>query len=115
MKAEAEDIEWADKDLAATTATWRFAFYHYPNFNIGGHASTWGRNTVVPMFRKHGIDLAFSGHSHLYERFYPLVPLQEPKVHPITYVVTGGGAHPATAPPRIRAWPVTPPSPISSS
>ena len=100
MKAEPEDVAWADKDLAATTATWRFAFYHYPNFNIGGHASRWGRSTVVPMFRKHGIDLAFSGHSHLYERFYPLAPLQEPKVHPITYVVTGGGGAPSygTAP-----------------
>ena len=100
MKAEAEDIEWADKDLAATTAIWRFAYYHVPNFNIGGHASRWGRSTVVPMFRKHGIDLAISGHSHLYERFYPLAPLQEPKVHPITYVVSGGGGAPlyGTAP-----------------
>ena len=52
------------------------------------------------MFRKRGIDLAFSGDSHIYERFCPLVPLNEPNVHPVTYVVSGGGGAPAygTAP-----------------
>lgn len=89
-----DELAWLDKDLAATKATWKFAIYHYPSFNIGGHGAKWGQGNLVPLFRKHKLDVSITGHSHLYERFYPLVPLDEPKAHPVTYIVSGGGGAP---------------------
>jgi len=95
LQSVSEDaLAWAEKDLAATKAVWKFAFYHYPSFNIGGHAGAWGQTTVVPILRKHKVDVTITGHSHLYERYYPLVPLKDPKAHPITHVVSGGGGAP---------------------
>ncbi|MCK5456099.1 MAG: hypothetical protein KAI45_03165, partial [Melioribacteraceae bacterium] len=42
------------------------------------------------LFRENKIDIVFAGHSHLYERFYPLKPLSQPDSWAVTYITTGG-------------------------
>jgi len=85
---------WLEKDLAASKAEWKFAAYHKPTFNVGGHASRWGGWDVWPILQKHGVDAVFSGHSHLYERFRPIGEKGE---KPIIQIVTGGGGAPSAA------------------
>jgi acid phosphatase type 7 len=41
------------------------------------------REDLEPLFVKHGADLVFSGHDHVYERTVPITG--------VTYVVSGGG------------------------
>jgi hypothetical protein len=84
-------VEWLEEDLAASQAEWKFVCYHTPTFNVGGHGSRWGQEDVLPIMEKYGVDFAFYGHSHLYERFLPIGP---PGEKPIIHVVSGGGGAP---------------------
>jgi hypothetical protein len=95
-------IAWLDADLAATTKTWKFVFFHVPAYsNGGGHG---GDATIAaalgPVFASRGVDIVFQGHNHFYTRTYPISggaavdQGQEPAyfnpLGPI-YVTAGGG------------------------
>jgi len=84
-------LEWFRQDLSAHPAQWTFVIYHQPSFNVGGHASRWGRQDFLPVMYEHGVDFAMAGHSHLYERFRPIAV---EGALPITFIVTGGGGAP---------------------
>ena len=63
---------------------------HRPTYNLGGHRVAWGKDVWPELFRENKIDIVFAGHSHLYERFYPLRPMSKPDAWPVTYITTGG-------------------------
>ena len=84
-------IKWFKKDMAASKTKWRFVYMHRPCYNMGGHHSTWGRGVWPELFRKFKVDIVFAGHSHQYERFFPLRPSYQPESWPVTYITTGGG------------------------
>ena len=86
-------LQWLDQDLAASKAPWKVAMYHEPSFNFGGHHSKSARQTFLPLFVKYGVDVVFTGHSHLYERFKPLVA-DAAAGRVITFITTGGGGAP---------------------
>jgi len=85
-------VQWLKEDLAANEAEWTFVSYHRPTFNIGGHASDWGKEDVLPVLEEHEVDLVITGHSHLYERFKPIGA--EGK-KPLIHIVSGGGGAPS--------------------
>lgn len=85
-----EMIEWFKKDISSSDARWNFVYMHRPCYNLGGHRSTWGRDKWPDLFRKYKVDIVFAGHSHIYERFYPIRPQIEQNSWPITYITTGG-------------------------
>jgi len=85
-----EMISWFKKDIESADAKWNFVYMHRPCYNLGGHRSAWGRDTWPELFRKYGVDIVFAGHSHQYERFYPVRPENQPDSHPVTYITTGG-------------------------
>jgi len=89
-----EMIAWCKKDLAASKATWKFVFYHVPTYDVGSHRSRWGRDDLLPIFRKHRVDFVLTGHSHSYQRFRPMFTRGENETHPITHIVTAGGGAP---------------------
>ena len=68
-------LDWLDADLAATTKTWRVAFFHHTIFSVGNHG-TWGdigtnerlRKKLAPILQNRGVQLAMFGHDHMYER-----------------------------------------------
>jgi predicted phosphodiesterase len=94
---------WLDRDLAASKAEWKIVCYHQPTFNVAGHESDWGREQVLPVFQKHGVDLVLAGHSHVHERF---VPIGEPGTKPIIYMVlnsTGGVVRSTSPSPMLAA------------
>ena len=43
------------------------------------------REELIYLFKKYNVDMVFSGHNHVYERF---------EVDGINYIVTGGGGSP---------------------
>jgi len=104
-----ENVQWLDQDLAAAKAPWKIAMYHAPTFNLEGHKSDAVRTTFLPVFEKYGVDVVVAGHSHMYERFVPLVRKGPPVAgaaagareaagaaapRPITFITAGGGGAP---------------------
>jgi acid phosphatase type 7 len=92
-----EMLEWLDRDLAASKAEWKIVFCHHPSYDAGRHHTEWGRDSFVPVFRRHKVDLVIAGHSHGYQRTVPLCTPGENEDAPITYLVAAGGGAPLSA------------------
>jgi tartrate-resistant acid phosphatase type 5 len=74
---------WLARSLRTSPAPVKIAVFHHPPFSVGGHGSHLVvRESWVPLFERHGMDLVLSGHNHLYEHA---------RVRGVDYVVTGGG------------------------
>jgi hypothetical protein len=68
-----KQLEWLDKELAASGSDWKIAFFHHPLYSSGGtHGSAdLQRELLEPIFLKHGVNVAIGGHEHFYERLKP--------------------------------------------
>ena len=81
-----EQLQWLEKELAASGSEWKIAFFHHPIYSSGGrHGSdTALRDQLEPIFLKHNVNVVLSGHDHFYERIKPQKGIQ--------YFVVGGSA-----------------------
>ena len=82
--------EWLKADLAAHPSVLKFAFWHYPLYSDNPQESTdtflQGSNYLEGLLKQNGVDLAFTGHAHIYERnLASAVGLPN-------YITGGGGA-----------------------
>jgi hypothetical protein len=65
---------WLASDLENTNSDWIFAYWHHPPYTKGSHDSDAERELVemreniMPILEAGGVDMVFSGHSHIYER-----------------------------------------------
>jgi hypothetical protein len=68
-----KQLEWIDKELAASGSDWKIAFFHHPLYSSGGtHGSAdLQRELLEPIFLKHGVNVVIAGHEHFYERLKP--------------------------------------------
>ena len=65
--------QWIEKDLKASRASWKFAVYHHPAFNVGAvHYHEQHMRHFSPILEKNGVDVVLSGHEHNYQRTMPL-------------------------------------------
>jgi uncharacterized repeat protein (TIGR01451 family) len=83
--------EWLEQDLATHPSQLKFAFFQYPIYadNKQKHSDTFlqGRDSLEGLLSRHGVNIAFSGDAHLYQR--------NVKGHAdslVTYVTGGGGS-----------------------
>ena len=81
---------WLVNELESSdyyASKWQFVFFHHPPYTSGtSHiGNTDVQNYLVPLFEHYGVDIAFNGHVHNYERSYK---------DGIYYIVTGGGGAP---------------------
>ena len=80
-----DQLEWLESTLAGSDAPWIVAMMHHPAYSGGYHGSTMDvRAAFTPLFEQYGVQLAFAGHDHDYQRSVP--------IGGTTYVVTGGAA-----------------------
>ena len=79
-------VEWLQKELAASKARWKIAYMHHPLYSSGErHGSEIDLRVLIePLFLKHGVDVVFAGHDHFYERLKPQKG--------IYYITQGGSA-----------------------
>ncbi|MBO0931322.1 purple acid phosphatase family protein [Fibrella aquatilis] len=69
---------WLKQDLTANTKKWTIVYLHFPPYTQGSHNSeTEGdliaiRQRVNPILERFGVDMVVTGHSHVYERSYPI-------------------------------------------
>ena len=72
-------LQWLKDDLQANNLDWTIVIFHHPPYTKGSHDSDRElggidlpifliREEFTPVFEQYGVDLAYSGHSHIYER-----------------------------------------------
>jgi len=98
--------EWLEKELAASKAVWKFTCHHHPCFSseendYGDHVKGLKGTTfnfgdanarkVVPLYEKYGVDIAFNGHIHVYERTWPIFQMAINQKKGVRYITSGGG------------------------
>jgi predicted phosphodiesterase len=72
---------WLARELGSSEADWNVCFFHHPLYSAGRYATWWRRRALEPLLVRHGADVVFSGHDHLYVRMKPR--------HGILYFVSG--------------------------
>jgi hypothetical protein len=99
-----EQYRWLDQALGRSEATWKFAYHHHPAYSSddNDYGDTWkgkepstlgdpNARHLVALYEKHGVDLAFNGHIHVYERSWPLRGGKVDRDRGVIYVTSGGG------------------------
>ena len=63
-------VKWIDAALADAREEWKIAVFHHPIYSDGDrHGSNVSLRVVLePMLVRHGVDVVFAGHEHIYER-----------------------------------------------
>ena len=77
-------LAWLRSEMARSDAAWKIPVYHRPIYTSGRYATPARlfRNVLEPVFLRHGVKVALSGHEHFYERTHPQ--------QGITYFISGG-------------------------
>jgi hypothetical protein len=86
-------VPWLSSVLAEATTTWKFVFFHHAVYTNASHRpNEYVMTHLVPVFDAGGVDVAFAGHNHLYERTHPIRggAVVEPG-EGVVYVTTGAG------------------------
>jgi 3',5'-cyclic AMP phosphodiesterase CpdA len=70
---DAKQLAWLDETLGSARDDWKICYFHHPLYSDGGrHGSELDLRVVLePLFVRHGVNVVFSGHDHLYERLKP--------------------------------------------
>ena len=104
-KPGSEQYRWLEQALAESKTTWKFTAHHHPCFSsdeddYGDHLTgkpgsfRWGDSNarhLVPLYEKYGVDIAFAGHIHSYERTWPILQMTINQAKGVRYIVSGGG------------------------
>lgn len=80
-----QQVAWFDNTLTLAREPWRIVYFHHPIYSDGGrHGSNIELRVILePILVRHGVQVVFSGHEHLYERLRPQKG--------ITYFIAGSG------------------------
>ncbi|MBI4559975.1 MAG: HEAT repeat domain-containing protein [Candidatus Hydrogenedentes bacterium] len=92
-----QTMAWLDEDLTRSKKKHEFVLHHYPIVCTGYYSPTESRKEDGTMFAelarvldKHHVAVDMSGHTHIYERLYPLRAGKRDDRNGTTYVVQGG-------------------------
>jgi predicted phosphodiesterase len=80
-----EQVKWLEKELEASDSEWKIAYFHHPLYTTARRGPEVELRAILePLFVKHGVDVVFAGHEHIYERFKP-----QKEIH---HFIVGGAA-----------------------
>jgi hypothetical protein len=101
---DSTQLAWVSAQLEGlnrTRYTHVVAFFHHPAYSSGPHGgSTIERPTLavrthyMPLFRKHNVDMLFTGHEHFFEHWVERYRDASGQPRRIDHVVSGGGGAP---------------------
>ena len=103
IAADETQLNWVREQVEGLDRT-RYqhlmAFFHHPAFSSGGHGgarverpTSEIREHYMPFFRKHGFEILFTGHEHLFEHWVEHYEVKD-KAARLDQIVTGGGGAP---------------------
>ncbi|MDF1504337.1 metallophosphoesterase [Roseisolibacter sp. H3M3-2] len=104
---DSTQLAWAEAQLAGLDRR-RYrhvvAFFHHPAFSSGPHGgpvverpTAAVRARWMPMFRRHGVTLLYTGHEHLYEHWVERWRDSAGRARRLDQIVSGGGGAPLYA------------------
>jgi 3',5'-cyclic AMP phosphodiesterase CpdA len=72
-RMDPEQLEWLDAALRDAREDWKICYFHHPLYsNASRHGSSVDLRVLLePLFIRHGVNVVFSGHDHVYERIKP--------------------------------------------
>jgi hypothetical protein len=78
------ELAWLEQQMTESKAAWKIPVFHRPVYTSGRYdlGARYLRSSLEPIFRRHGVAVAFSGHEHFYQRTKPQ--------NGITYFISGG-------------------------
>ena len=77
-------LAWLDRELAASTATWKIVVGHHPVYSAGEHGNTPELiRDLKPLLEKHHVPAYLNGHEH---------DLQHLREGPVSYFTSGAGS-----------------------
>lgn len=95
-----EQYDWLEWQLARSTATWKIVVHHHPPYSseADDHGDTYiGASTyqtqsrnLVPLYEAYGVDFCLFGHTHVYERSWPLFEDAVNLQNGVIYINSGG-------------------------
>lgn len=95
-----EQFTWLEWELAKSDATWKIVLHHHPPYSSeeDDHGDSWkeastmgthARN-LVPLYEEYGVDFNLFGHTHVYERSWPLKNNMVNQKEGVVYINSGG-------------------------
>lgn len=89
-----EQYKWLADDLKANQdKPWKIAMFHYPLFHVHPSRPVYDfRYYWMPLFIKHNVNFAITGHDHYYVRTFPIGNMSEKQQGSIHITSAGGGA-----------------------
>ena len=68
-----KQVAWIEASLREAREEWKICYFHHPLYsNAGRHGSSVDLRVLLePIFVKHGVNVVFAGHDHVYERLKP--------------------------------------------
>lgn len=102
LKEGNPQYQWFENDLRQSNKAWKILLLHHNVFSSSAHTlDDWDRNGIVdqtelqnliiPLAKKYGVQIVFTGHDHVFERFTPVEG-----VHFVTSAGGGGGLYSLT-------------------
>jgi 3',5'-cyclic AMP phosphodiesterase CpdA len=72
-RMDPSQLAWIETSLRDAREEWKICYFHHPLYsNAGRHGSSVDLRVLLePIFLKHGVNVVFSGHDHVYERLKP--------------------------------------------
>ena len=66
-------LTWLENALRSSLERWKVVYFHHAIYSDGKrHGSNFElRVKLEPLFVRHGVNVVFSGHDHIYQRFKP--------------------------------------------
>lgn len=109
-----EQFDWLEWELSKSDAFWKFVIHHHPPYSSeeNDHGDTYkgasshgthARN-LVPLYETYGVDFCLFGHTHVYERTWPLMKNKVNVKNGVTYINSGGAGGGLEDFDPVRSW-----------
>lgn len=95
-----EQYNWLEWELAQSTAPWKMVVHHHPPYSsesddhgdtfIGASTYQTHARDLTPLYDTYGVDFCLFGHTHVYERTWPLLENRISLENGVIYINSGG-------------------------
>lgn len=88
-----EQWHWLEHDLKTfQNARWKFVVLHHPPY-CSNNCEVPATRVLCPLFERYGVDIVYTAHATIYERFHPLRGGRYDSEQGVVYFVSGGGGY----------------------
>ncbi len=95
-----EQFNWLEWELAKSDAPWKMVVHHHPPYSseaddhgdtfIGASSYQTHARNLTPLYDTYGVDFCLFGHTHVYERTWPLLNNRISMENGVIYINSGG-------------------------